>query len=124
MNIDLSGVAQDGTVNVVGPSIRFTFEHSGTAFVRMRVSWDIDKQPVIHPLPSGGEGQPLPRRLDPGRYLVSVRVHATDLPKLPTATIDSDFFLNGQKILSATGKVPTEDPRVDVDGGLFFLIVS
>jgi hypothetical protein len=53
MQIDLPGVADDGTVTVAGPSIRFTFQHRGSAFVRMRVSWDIEKQPVIHPLPSG-----------------------------------------------------------------------
>ena len=124
MKIDLPGVAEDGTAEAVGPDIRFTFEHRGQAFVRMRVSWDIDKQPIIHPLPSGNPGQPQPRTLDPGRYLVSVRVQATDLPGLPNATINSDLFINGKRVLTATGKVPDKDPKADVDGALFFLIVS
>jgi hypothetical protein len=124
MQIDLPGVASDGTVTVAGPSVRFNFNHRGTAFVRIRASWDIDKPPVIHPLPSGGAGQPLPRTLSPGRYLVTTRVHATDLPGLPTATIDSDLRINGQLVLTATGAVPKDDPRVDVDGALFFLVVT
>ena len=124
MQIDQPGVAADGTVKAAGPSVRFTFKHRGQAFVRMRVSWDIDKQPIVHPLPSGKSGQPQPRSLDPGRYLVSVRVHATDLPGLPNASIDSDLSINGQLVLSATGKVPEKDPKADVDGGLFFLIVT
>lgn len=123
MQIDLPGVAKDGTVTVKGPSLRFNFVHRGTAFVRMRVSWDIDRPPVIHPLPSGGSGQPLPRKLDPGRYLVTVRVHATDLPGLPSATIDSELWINDQLVLTATGAVP-QDPRADVDGDLFFLVVT
>jgi len=124
MQINLPGVTADGTVDVVGPSVRFTFRHRGQAFVRLRVSWDIDKQPVVHPLPSGKPGQPQPRTLAPGRYLVSVRVHATDLPGLPNASIDSDLSINGELILAATGKVPDQDPKVDVDGRLFFLVVS
>jgi len=123
MQIDLPGVGDDGTLTVAGPDIRFTFQHNGTAFVRMRVSWDIDKQPVVHPLPSGGPGQPLPRKLEPGRYLVSVRVHATDLPGLPSATIDSQLSINGQLVLVASGNVPA-NPGAVVNGGLFFLIVT
>ena len=53
-----------------------------------------------------------------------MRVHATDLPGLPNASIDSTLFINGEPILVATGKVPDKDPKVDVDGALFFLIVS
>lgn len=124
MQIDLPGVAEDGTVEVVGPSVRFTFEHRGQAFVRIRVSWDIDKQPVVHPLPSGKPGQPQPRNLAPGRYLVTARVHATDLPGLPNASINSDLSINGKRVLVATGKVPDKDPKVDVDGRLFFLVVT
>ena len=124
MEIDLPGVAADGTVELVGPNVAFTFEHRGQAFVRMRVSWDIDKQPIMHPLPSGKAGQPQPRTLAPGRYLVSVRVHATDLPGLPNASIDSDLSINGKLVLAATGKVPTLEPKVDIDGRLFFLVVS
>lgn len=124
MQIDLPGVAPDGTVEVAGPSVRFTFEHRGQAFVRLRVSWDIDKPPIVHPLPTGKPGQPQPRKLEPGRYLVSARVQATDLPGLPNASIDSDLSINGKRILVATGKVPDADPKVDVDGRLFFLIVT
>lgn len=124
MQIDLPGVADDGGVDVTGPSVRFTFDHRGQAFVRMRVSWDIDKPPIVHPLPSGGPGQPQPRTITSGRYLVSVRVQATDVPGLPNATIDSALIINGQRILVATGKVPDEEPKADVNGALFFLIVS
>ena len=124
MQIDLPGVAADGTVAVVGPGVGFTFEHRGQAFVRMRVSWDIDKPPIVHPLPSGKAGQPQARSLAPGRYLVSVRVHATDLPGLPNASIDSDLSINGKLVLAATGQVPSKDPKVDIDGRLFFLVVS
>jgi hypothetical protein len=124
MQIDLPGVAADGTVEVDGPTVGFTFEHRGQAFVRMRVSWDIDKQPILHPLASGKAGQPKPRDLAPGRYLVSVRVHATDLPGLPTASIASDLLINGKLVLAAIGTVPNKEPKVDVDGRLFFLIVS
>lgn len=124
MKVDLPGVAPDGTVRVEGPNVRFTFEHRGQAFVRMRASWDIDKPPIVHPLPSGNPGQPQARILQPGRYLVSVRVHATDLPGLPNASIDSAMSINGRLVLTATGQVPAEDPGVDVNGALFFLVVS
>ncbi|MCY7316190.1 MAG: hypothetical protein LH480_11365 [Rubrivivax sp.] len=124
MQINLPGVAVDGTVDVVGPTVRFAFEHRGQAFVRMRVSWDIDKPPIVHPFPSGTAGQPQPRTLAPGRYLVSVRVHATDLPGLPNASINSNLSINGKRVLVVTGKVPEQDPKVDIDGRLFFLIVS
>lgn len=124
MRIDLPGIDVDGNLFVTGPSVRFTFEHRGQAFVRMRVSWDINKLAVVHPLPSGGDGQPQSRTLDPGRYLVSVRVQATDLPGLPNASINSDLLVNGERILTAKGKVPKTDPKADVNGALFFLIVT
>ncbi|MBL8332349.1 MAG: hypothetical protein JNM08_04570 [Rubrivivax sp.] len=124
MQIALPGVAADGTVTVQGPSVRFTFSHKGQAAVRMRVTWDIDKPPVVHPLPSGGGGQPQPRQIAPGRYLVSARVQAVALPGLPNASIDSELSINGQRVLTAKGLLPTQEPRVDLDGRMFFLVVT
>jgi hypothetical protein len=123
MKITLPGVDESGNHHTAGPEVRFTFEHRGQAFVRMRVSWDMSKPPIIHPRQEGSDQQPQPRRIAPGRYIVAVEVSAVELPGLPAKTIDSDLLINGVVVLEARGAIPPGE-TVDRDGALFRLIVS
>ena len=122
MKVELPGVDAQGNHRTNGPSVQFSFEHRGQAFVRMRVSWDMDKPPIVHPLPSGS-GQPKPRQIEKGKYIVSVEINASDLPGLPSKTIDSDLLINGVLVLRVTGEIP-DGQNTDRDGALFRLIVA
>lgn len=121
MKIELPGVDTAGNHRTQGPNVKFTFEHRGQAFVRMRVSWDINKPPIVHPLPSG-DGQPKARQIEPGRYIVTVQVSATDLPGLTAKSIDSDLLINDVVVLHARGKIAAGQ-NVDREGSIFRLVV-
>lgn len=123
MNIDLPGVNAAGNHRTqrVNDAVKFAFEHRGQAFVRMRVSWDMDKLPIVHPTP-GSDKQPRARQIEPGSYIVTVEVGATDLPGLTAKTIDSDLLINDVLVLRVKGKIPTGQ-NVDREGSMFRLVV-